>query len=440
MQKSIINFFLLIKKNKLLIILLTIFLIHLFLRFYDIETKNKFSWDQTDYAWAAKNIIVNNQLPLVGTQQKANSGIHIGPLYYYFIFPFYLAFNLDPIASGIISGVVSIITFFTLFYITKKVFSSSVSLVTIFIYTVSFYAIMFDKLQWPINFMTPISLIIFYALYNVLTGKEKYLILLALSIGFSFHIHFTSIFFPIIVFLSLPFFPRNKNTVKYILISIPLFLAFLLPNFISELIKTSDSSKSTLNYINTYYHGIHFTRILQLTKDAFIKFDSILRFEFLNILKFILTPIFIILYFFIKPNKERFILSYLVGLWFLVPWVVFSTYKGELSDYYFSSTLPLVYIILAYLTVFLFNQKFIVAKLVVIFFWIYFSYVNLSYFFEFKDPESISVRRKVVLERAEKGDYIGYTYGVPESYFYYLYLRNNREENVIKTYFDVKKK
>ena len=207
-----------LRKHKGLVILLLIFIAHLFFRFYLLETRLGFGWDQVDNAWAAKNIIVNHMFPLVGMVAKGNSGFNIGPLYYYFVAVVYWIFNLSPIASGIVAGLTSIFTFFVIFYVVKKLFSYNIALIAIGIHTVSYFIISSDRTQWPVNLIAPVSFLVFYFLYNVLIGKVKYLLLLGLVMGFSFHVHFTSIFYPIIVLLSLPFFPRKKETIKYILL------------------------------------------------------------------------------------------------------------------------------------------------------------------------------------------------------------------------------
>ena len=133
-----------ILQRKLWVILIMIFAVHLFFRFYQLEERNPFGWDQVDNAWAAKNIIVEHKWPLVGMVAKQNTGFYIGPLYYYFIAPFYWIFNLDPIASPIAAGITSIVSFFVLFFITKKLFSFNVALMASFINTVSFFTISAD--------------------------------------------------------------------------------------------------------------------------------------------------------------------------------------------------------------------------------------------------------------------------------------------------------
>ncbi len=84
-----------ISKNKYLAILFIIFAFEVFLRFYQIELRSPFGYDQVDNAWAAKNIIVNHWFPLVGFVAKGNTGIYIGPLYYYLISIVYFILNLN---------------------------------------------------------------------------------------------------------------------------------------------------------------------------------------------------------------------------------------------------------------------------------------------------------------------------------------------------------
>ena len=157
-----------IKKQKFNWILLgLIFIIFLFVRFHQLEIRTVFGCDQANNAWVAKSIIVDHQFPLLGMVAKASTGFYIGPAYYYLISIFYWIFNLDPIASGVFAGATAIFTFFTIFYISKKIFSFQIALMTIFIYTFSNYLIRADRIQWPVNLIVPVSLIIFYALFKI---------------------------------------------------------------------------------------------------------------------------------------------------------------------------------------------------------------------------------------------------------------------------------
>ena len=412
--------------NKVLAFFFLIFILLIFLRFYQISTRNPFAWDQVDNAWAAKNLIVNHEFPLVGMVAKQNSGIFIGPAYYYMIAFFYWIFNLNPMASGFFAGATSIFTFLVLFYVTKKIFSVGVALIAVFINTVAFSGIIFDRVQWPVNFIPAISLLIFYSIYKIIIGKPRYVILLAIALGFSFHIHFTSIYFPIMIFLSLIFFPKTKEMLKYSLIALPIFVVWLIPSIIA-ILQNQQHGSSILQYGNSYYHGFHLRRVLQLTSDALIQFEHFFTFSILKPLKFILPPLFIFVYLFKSLSKEKLALCYLIALWFVIPWFVLSTYSGEISDYYFVANRFIALVIIAYLLAKIFLLKNLILQIILSCFLIYYSVFNISKFFSYQEG-GIYERSKKVFKAIKEGGEIGFQEGVPESYLYYYYMRKKGKE------------
>jgi hypothetical protein len=409
-------------KNKYLILVLGIFLVELFTRMYQMDLKNPFGYDQVDNAWAAKNIIVNHWFPLVGFVAKANSGIYIGPAYYYIVALFYWLFNLNPIASEAIAVVSAIFTFWTIFYVVKKLFCMEMAIIALLINTFCFNAIIFDGIQGPVQMLPAISLIIFYLLYKVTLGDVKKIIPLAICVGFAFNLHFTAVFFPIIILLSLPLFPRTKETLKYILISFPCFFIWLIPNLVSFLLnKTSVSTGG--GYLSTYFLGFHFRRMLQLTGDAIIQFDPYLVLAKIKSLKVIILPVFILVYLFKSFNSESKKFIYLVLLWFLVPWLVLTTYGGEISDYYFIISRFLALVILSYFVYLAWNTKRLFARLFVVLFLIIYCAYGFISFLPYNDEGSLYKREQATKRAVKASGWIKFQVGVPESYLYYYYMR-----------------
>jgi 4-amino-4-deoxy-L-arabinose transferase-like glycosyltransferase len=267
-----------------------------FFLLYDLPNRIVFGWDQVDNAWAAKRILIDHNFPLLGMQAKLNSGFHIGPAYYYFNSIFYWLFNMQPIAAGICAAVTGIITTIIFFYILKKIFSPYVALVGIFLHTFSFFIIDTDRVPWPVNFIPVVSIIIFYALYKIINGNSKFLLLLAAALGFSLHVHFTSIFYFIIVLCCLPFIPRTKETIKYILYSVPIFAIWVLPIVIAQIENKNADSSNMLSYLSTYFQGFHLVHFFQLTHDAFIELELFLPMMFRGI-HIVLVPVFLFIYF-----------------------------------------------------------------------------------------------------------------------------------------------
>src|SRR3989344_8115897 len=307
-----------IVKNKWsIVVFLSIFALFVFLRFYQIEERNQFHIDQVNDAWVVKNFIVDGKIPALGTQARLNSGIFMGPFYYYYLSGFYYLTNLDPVAAEISSGVAGLITILAIFFVARKLFSTKFALIAMVVYTVSYAAIIADRIPWTVNFLVPVSILMFYALHKVITGSEKHLLLLGVMLGLSFHVHFTSVFYLLIILLTLPFFPRTLNSLRYCAYGIIAFLVIMLPSIIHMIINRG--GVDLISYLGMFYHGLNLTRVMQLTSDAFIQFEQILFFPQLKILGFFLLALFGLAYLKEKLNRDRILFIYLAALWFLVP-------------------------------------------------------------------------------------------------------------------------
>lgn len=352
-----------IKKGIPWFILFLLLIAQIYSRFINLEKKNNFGYDQMENAKVIKSIINEHHIPLKGMVAKQNAGFNIGPLYYYLLTPFYMVFKNEVIASGAFAGTISLFTFFTFFFFIKKLFSFRIALIVLTLHTFSVLAVENDRSQWPVNFIAPISLIIFFALYKIMTGNPKYLLLLAVACGFSLHVHFTSVFYFIIILLSLYYFPRTKKSIKYYVSSFFIFLLFLLPLIIANVEDKGGQVTNLQRYLQTYNHGFHLQRLSQVAADAFIEIELFLNFSVFKPLKFILIPLFILVHYFKNKTLQKWRLSFLTILWFIVPWIAFSTYKGEISNYYFFMTRPIALFLIAYFIDLLLKIKFIPAKL-----------------------------------------------------------------------------
>lgn len=406
------------------ILLITLFLLHVFFMFVNPEKWGSFGWDQVDNAWAAMRIIAAHKYPLLGMVAKGNSGIYIGPLYYYFVSIFYFFTRMDPIASPIIAAVTSLFSFGVLYVITKRLFSVRIALVALAIYTFSSFTIAAERVQWPVNFIAPLALLIFYFLYKVITGETKYFIYLAATVGLSFHIHFTAVFYPIIILTALPWVRWNKTALKHITWAILTGSVFFIPQIIYSL---QASHAGTLtpysNYLLTNYHGFHLRRVLQLLPDAFIKFQSLLMtpYAFVRYVTYLFIPVFYLTYLMSKRSIEQMKLSYLIALWFIVPWFVFATYSGEISDYYFNVQSYVVIMVLAYITSWVWDLKNIAGKILITAFWFYWTVSNVIAFTA-TQPGSLPKDRAAALDASMTARIINFTEGDPQSYLYYYYM------------------
>lgn len=412
-----------IKKYKWWIIFSLIFIIHIFLRFYQLETRFHFGTDQIRMAWIIKGMIVDHEFPIIGPPNKLGSGIYVGPAYYYLVSIFYYFTNLDPIAAGLFAGVTSIFSFLTLFYVIRKLFSFKVALMAVFINTISFSGIQFDRMQWEMNFIPPVGLIAFYALYKIINGREKYALLLLIALGFAFHIHITiASFLSIIILFTLPFFPRTKKMMQYSFMPFLIFIFLFSPLLFKSLQTQNIFFGNIFDYLKTNFHGIHLTRLLQLKNDAFIQFESFFTFSYLRLLSLLLLPIFLITYYRNLSSEKKFSTCYLIGLFFIVPWLVLSAYSGEITDYYFSTNRFIALFIMSYLLVRLFSLKKVFITILVAVFLFYYAYINLNNFFNFQRVSLLNYKTGVK-DAIKKGKIINYESENPQAYLYYIYTR-----------------
>lgn len=397
-----------------------ILILYLFLRVFQLEERTPFRWDQVYNAWSAKNIIINKEYPLIGMQAK-NTGLYIGPLYSYLNAGVFYITRLDPIAEPILATLISVFTFFVVWYVTKEIFSRSVAIVALVFYTVSFYIIYLDRVPWPVNLITPFSALIFYSLYKLLHGEYKFLLLLALSLGISFNAHFTAILYLPIILVVFLRMPKSKQMIKYSFISILIFFVFIMSIILFQ-IQTKSQSHSLSQFYNNNSHGFHATRFLQVAKDAFIEFSGI--FDSLPIVKnfqFVFFPLFALIYLWQKKSKERLDVVILMSLWLLIPWIAFSMYKGEISNYYFTLTRPVVIMALSYLFVFVFSLKHWINKVALISFLAIFAFLNIKTFFMFSFPDNLLHYKNEMQRKVQNGQKVGFAEGAPESYLYYIY-------------------
>lgn len=404
------------------VIFLLLFGFHVFIQFSDLPGWIRLGFDQVDNGWAAIRIVIEHNYPLVGMVAKNNSGIYIGPLYYYLVALFYWLTNFHPIASPLLAAISGLLSFAVLYVITKKIFNTQVALWALFIHVFSIASLIGDKTQWPVNFIAPIGLLVFYFLYRILMGNPIYLIHLAATVGLSAHIHFTSIFYPIIIICSFPFFPRRKETLFYSLLGLPLFSIFLIPNIIYEWTKRESGHIGNMwLYINANTHGFHLRRLIQIAHDAFIQFQVILPIRIFRPLVFFLAPLFSVLLYITQTKKGWFVISYLTTLWILIPWIVFTIYKGEITNYYFFINRFIAIMTVAYISWWLTSKNKLLLTIALIVLWGFYAFTNVRTYYALKKNNEFPRIMDYVEHAQQKGDVIPYEDGNLRPFLYYIW-------------------
>ena len=125
--------------------------------------------------------------------------------------------------------------------------------------------------------------------------KYKWIFLLTFLAGVFFHIHFTAIFMPPIILLSLLFVKNKVQVLKYLLLSLPLYFICFIPNIVHEMKNTNTDYSRYQEFLKDYYIGFHLRFLLHRLSDGFIQFQTILFFPVLKTWNLIFPAIFALL-------------------------------------------------------------------------------------------------------------------------------------------------
>src|SRR3989304_6378772 len=238
---------------------------------------------------------------------------------------------------------------------------------SVYIFAVSATSIAFDRIPWPVVLIPVVSLLVFYLLYRAVTFDARALIPLGFVLGFSFHVHFSSVFYIPILLFAVPLLPRTKKTLISGVIGCALAILWFLPVITAGVVQNVGSYHNFFTFIGTYYHGLHLRRIMQLFGDAFIQYETILSGMPIARYGAMILILFGLSYIRRNVRRERVILLYFVSLWFAVPLFTMSLYGGEISSYYFSITRPLVFMSLGYLCWFIYEHSPVLFRGIVLF-------------------------------------------------------------------------
>ncbi len=114
--------------NKPFLALLIILLIAAFLRFYRLPEMANFDFYQQYASNFAYAVLKEYPIQLIG-QGLSVQGLFMGPLYFYYLVPFYALTNLHPIGGYIGSSILGLTIPIVYFIVGRKIFSVEAGLI-----------------------------------------------------------------------------------------------------------------------------------------------------------------------------------------------------------------------------------------------------------------------------------------------------------------------
>ncbi len=331
------------------IVLLTIiFAIFAYFRFYNLDKRIIFDWDQQSFSNDIKNLIVDKNITLIGPRVTDDKGFFLGPYFTYLLAPFYIVSNLHPFGLLPFVVLVNISFFAATFFVIKKIWDTHIALLFLFLWSINPVLISLDIIPWwPI--FVPLGVIgTWYILSRIYKNPSlKNFLLLGMISAFMTHMHFQFMFMIafIIIFLVI-FYRQNKpryfirNSFAYVGVILASLTPLLLFDIRHDFLNTNLFIKYFTERIGGTTSDIHVWRSvfgnfllpITLKNNPFVVFGF--YFGFIAIL------------FFLFKKREKFLKTFYLASLFLwiVTYIGFSVYGRRPSEYYFHYLYPFIFI------------------------------------------------------------------------------------------------
>lgn len=385
-----------VKKNIPIVLIL---ILAAFMRIYRIDEYLTFLGDEGRDVLVVKHIIdgvlalfsgnlsvAQEGLTLLGPTASVG-GFFLGPIYYYFMAPFLVLFNFDPVGPAVMVALVGVATVLLVYVVAKDFFSYSAALVAALLYAVSPLVIVYSRSSWNPNVVPFFTLLMLYMLYKAVMGKSwKLLVFSGFLFGILLQLHYLTTFLGMVaaVYLAIAVSFEKQEKIKFLKAILKQYASFGLgvaagwfPFLLFEIRHGFQNFTSIINFVSSSGDTGGNEKYFAIVQDVFFRLFGRLIFAFPKVeeLKLYSTQIlelwglFIyliaitsVLYIVIKIVKtyqqknSAFYKYALLFIWLFLMLVLFGFYKKPIYDYYLTIGFPLPFLFLAGLLSFLFKK------------------------------------------------------------------------------------
>lgn len=373
MKKFLVHLGLLYSKEN--IILLVTLILAAILRLYRIQDYMTFLGDEGRDVLVAYNIL-HGHLTLLGPTSSVG-GFFLGPIYYYFMAPFLLLFNYNPVGPAVMVALFGIATVWLIYKFCSDLFNRKIGIIAAFLYAVSPVVIAYSRSSWNPNPLPFFSLLILYVLYKA-SGKNsgRLFFFVGILLGIAMQLHYLTLFLGVIVFVYVivaQAIDKKKEWIKTFLLLLKqnfiILAGFLIgwsPLLAFEIRHNFLDFRNITNFVlhsgNTGVNPNFFYNIY----DVFFRLFGRLVFYFPAkqqlklypsslldlwvgcIILIAIISVFLLLknlYKSFKSDKKDSKKYLLIFLWFFLGVLLFGFYKKPIYDYYFAFMFPLPFIL-----------------------------------------------------------------------------------------------
>lgn len=381
-----------------LLTIFVVFIIFMFCRLYNLQNRIAFGWDQEQYTFQVKQLLVDHKPVLLGPRTLNDRGFFLAPYFTYIIAPFYILTNLYPSAIAIFLICFNILFFIVSYFVISDLFSKKTAIWFLLFWSINPLIAVYDsKAWWPI-FIPLGTLLTFWILKKIsVNNRLTNWVFLGILCGLfiNMHVQFAFVLFFVFVFIS-----SNQNIFSNLrnkLISLMAFTIMFTPLVIFDL---------RHNLLNTQLVLSFFSRGIADVKPWFYNWTP----PFKNVIQpLIITKNILVMFifyiaiafsqFFLYRKKKGYLKNFYLSsliLWIAFP-LIFGKYGQRPSEYYFMFLYPFIYITL--IEIILLSKK----KLLVFIFIILFLVNIRSLFFNLQnDIYSLKFKDEIIHELANR--------------------------------------
>lgn len=356
------------------LIFLIILMLAAILRLYRISDYMGFLGDEGRDALIVKRMIVDHKFTLLGPITSVGL-MHLGPMYYYFMAPFLLLTNLDPVGPAVMVALFSVATVLLIWKIGKEFFNIHVAAIAALLYATSPLVLVYSHSSWNPNILPFWSLLLIYSLIRVIARQEyNWLFVTGLALGIALQLHYVAlVFVPIIIVVLLIL--KLKIRLKYFGFLVGGALLTLSPFIIFELRHQFINTLTVFKFVTrtgdakTFGLASPLYKFWDLTVRLFWRLILVKNAEAAIVFLLAIFGGVIRLLFKLSQESLQKKVLIILSLWYLVGFTLLSFYTGVIYDYYLMFAFPLPFL----LTGIVFSEvakkmvgKFIVAVLVIV--------------------------------------------------------------------------
>ena len=370
------------KRNFQSIAMFFILLLAAFLRLYKIQDYMNFLGDEGRDVLVAYNIL-HGHLTLLGPTSSVG-GFFLGPIYYYFMTPFLLLFNYNPVGPAVMVALFGIATVWLIYKFCSDLFNNKIAIIAAALYAISPLVITYSRSSWNPNLMPFFTLLTLYVLYKaVLQNKPWLFFTTGILYGILMQLHYIEVFVGLII---LVYVLLTSRITKVSLLTISKTYLAILIGFLIGLspyiaFEVRHGFPNTMNVIKFIFHspdvggstnlfftvGNVFFRIFGRLPGGFPPAEQLKHYDN-NLLMVwgigvIVLGLFSFGYFLysycssLKKHDEKQLRYLIILIWFVLGVLLFGFYKKSVYDYYFEFMFPLPFILVGVLLSYIYENK-----------------------------------------------------------------------------------